>query len=100
MVLAAGYGWFTGLTKDTSGVLLLAKTIEAARSLTEAFQKHRLEKTYLALVMGLPPESGNICDPILKLGGKAGEKMQVHDEMGNRRKPCIVGLIMLAGKWR
>ena len=68
------------IDKDTSGVLLLAKTIEAARSLTEAFQKHRLEKTYLALVMGLPPESGSIRDPILKLSGKAGEKMQVHED--------------------
>jgi 23S rRNA pseudouridine955/2504/2580 synthase len=68
------------IDKDTSGVLLLAKTIEAARSLTEAFQKHRLAKTYLALVMGLPPESGSIRDPILKLSGKAGEKMQVHED--------------------
>jgi len=68
------------IDKDTSGVLLLAKTIEAARSLTEAFQKHRLEKTYLALVIGLPPETGSIRAPILKLGGKAGEKMQVHDD--------------------
>jgi 23S rRNA pseudouridine955/2504/2580 synthase len=68
------------IDKDTSGVLLLAKTIEAARSLTEAFQKHRLAKTYLALVMGLPPESGSIRDPILRLDGKAGEKMQVHED--------------------
>ena len=67
------------IDKDTSGVLLLAKTIEAARSLTEAFQKHRLEKTYLALVVGLPPKSGSIRDPILKLGVKLGEKMQVHE---------------------
>ena len=68
------------IDKDTSGVLLLAKTIEAARSLTEAFQKHRLAKTYLSLVMGLPPESGSIRDPILKFGGRAGEKMQVHED--------------------
>ena len=68
------------IDKDTSGVLLLAKTIEAARSLTEAFQKRRLTKTYLALVMGLPPQSGSILDPILKLGGKAVEKMQVHED--------------------
>ena len=68
------------IDKDTSGILLLAKTIEAARSLTDAFQKHRLEKTYLALVMGLPPESGSIRDPLLKLSGKAGEKMQVHED--------------------
>ena len=68
------------IDKDTSGVLLLAKTIGAARSLTEAFQKHQLAKTYLSLVMGLPPESGSIREPILKLGGKAGEKMQVHED--------------------
>ncbi|MDC1383707.1 RluA family pseudouridine synthase [Candidatus Puniceispirillum sp.] len=68
------------IDKDTSGVLLLAKTIEAARSLTEAFQKQRLEKTYLALVIGLPPETGSVRVPILKLGGKAGEKMQVHED--------------------
>jgi len=68
------------IDKDTSGVLLLAKTIEAARSLTDAFHRRRLEKTYLALVIGLPPESGSIRDPILKLGGKANEKMQVHKD--------------------
>ena len=68
------------IDKDTSGVLLLAKTIEAARSLTDAFQKHRLEKTYLALVMGFPPESGSIHGSILKLGVKANEKMQVHKD--------------------
>ncbi len=68
------------IDKDTSGVLLLAKTMEAARSLTEAFQKQRLEKTYLALVIGLPPETGSIRVPILKNSGKAGEKMQVHED--------------------
>ena len=68
------------IDKDTSGILLLAKTIEAARSLTEAFQKQRLEKTYLALVIGMPPETGSIRLPIRKLSGKAGEKMQVHED--------------------
>ena len=68
------------IDKDTSGILLLAKTIEAARSLTEAFQKQRLEKTYLALVVGMPPEAGSVRVPILKLGGKAGEKMRVHED--------------------
>ena len=68
------------IDKDTSGVLLLAKTIEAARSLTKAFQKQWLEKTYLALVVGLPPETGSIRAPILKFGGKAGEKMRIHKD--------------------
>jgi len=65
------------IDKDTSGVLLLAKTIESARALTEAFQRHQIEKTYLAVVMGMPPESGKIRAPIRKLPGKSGDKMAV-----------------------
>ena len=68
------------IDKDTSGVLLLAKTLESARALTEAFHRHKIEKTYLAIVMGMPAESGKICAPLKKLAGKAGEKMVVdHD---------------------
>ena len=68
------------IDKDTSGVLLLAKTLESARALTEAFHRHKIEKTYLAIVMGMPAESGKIRAPLKKLAGKAGEKMVVdHD---------------------
>ena len=68
------------IDKDTSGVLLLAKTLESARALTEEFHRHKIEKTYLAIVMGMPAESGKICAPLKKLAGKAGEKMVVdHD---------------------
>ena len=68
------------IDKDTSGVLLLAKTLESARALTEVFHRHKIEKTYLAIVMGMPAESGKIRAPLKKLAGKAGEKMVVdHD---------------------
>ena len=63
------------IDKDTSGVLLLAKTLESARALTEAFHRHKIEKTYLAIVMGMPAVSGKICAPLKKVVGKAGEKM-------------------------
>ena len=68
------------LDKDTSGVLLLAKTLESARALTEAFHRHKIEKTYLAIVIGMPAESGKICAPLKKLVGKAGEKMVVNHD--------------------
>ena len=71
------------IDKDTSGVLLLAKTVAAARSLTAAFAQHKIEKTYLALVMGLPPEQAAIKQAIAKLPGKMGEKM-VADDNGQR----------------
>jgi len=67
------------LDKDTSGVLLLAKTLGSARALTEAFQRHKIEKTYLAIVMGMPAETGKIRAPLKRLTGKAGEKMVVDD---------------------
>ena len=68
------------IDKDTSGVLLLAKNLAAARSLTDAFQKHVIEKTYLALCMGLPPEDGAIKQAISKLPGKTGERMVADDD--------------------
>ena len=68
------------IDKDTSGVLLLAKTLKSARALTEAFHRHKIEKTYLAIVIGMPAEAGKIRAPLKKLAGKAGEKMVVdHD---------------------
>ena len=68
------------IDKDTSGVLLLAKTLESARALTEAFRSHKIEKTYLALVMGMPTASGKIGAPLKKLAGKNGAKMVVDDD--------------------
>lgn len=53
------------LDKDTSGLLLVAKNERAQRWLQTQFQKHRVEKTYLALVDGAPPTlSGRIEAPI------------------------------------
>jgi len=43
------------LDKDTSGVLLVAKTVEAERSLRAAFDAGEVEKIYLALVEGEHP---------------------------------------------
>ncbi|HOI92928.1 MAG TPA: RluA family pseudouridine synthase [Candidatus Rifleibacterium sp.] len=40
------------LDKDTSGVMILAKTRDAHRKLAEAFAGHELEKEYLAIIQG------------------------------------------------
>jgi 23S rRNA pseudouridine955/2504/2580 synthase len=73
------------LDKDTSGVLLLARTAKAAQWLTEAFRHRSARKTYWAVVVGQPRfSSGTIDLPISKLPGKAGEKMVVDKEQGQR----------------
>lgn len=40
------------LDRDTSGVVVVAKTVEAERALRAAFDENRVEKRYLALVEG------------------------------------------------
>lgn len=53
------------LDRDTSGLLLVAKTDEAHRGLTTQFRDRRIDKTYLALVLGTPPtENGEILLPV------------------------------------
>lgn len=46
------------LDKDTSGVLVVAKSDEAHRQLSEQFKIHSITRRYRALVRGLPPERG------------------------------------------
>jgi 23S rRNA pseudouridine1911/1915/1917 synthase len=43
------------IDKETSGVLVLAKTREVCAGLTAQFAERRTEKTYLAIVKGVPP---------------------------------------------
>ena len=65
------------IDRDTSGLLLLARDRAAARGLTAAFAGRDMEKTYLALVAGLPPDSLRITDPLLKKGRAGFETMAV-----------------------
>jgi len=51
------------LDRDTSGCLLLARHDRAVAALKAAFEAGRVEKTYLALVAGQPPEEGRLDTP-------------------------------------
>lgn len=48
------------LDRDTSGVLVFAKTPEAHTFLKAAFQQHEAKKTYLAFVYGVPKDAKGI----------------------------------------
>ncbi len=43
------------LDRDTSGVVLFARTADVHRALCAAFEERRVRKTYLAFTSGLPP---------------------------------------------
>lgn len=76
------------LDRDTSGLLVVARTEDAHRLLQEALRKRLIEREYLALVEGLPPaRSGTIEAPIgrhprirtrMAVGGTASREARTH----------------------
>jgi 23S rRNA pseudouridine1911/1915/1917 synthase len=55
------------LDKDTSGVMVVAKTNEALKNLQQQFRRREVEKLYLGLVDGAPPSpSGQIEAPLAR----------------------------------
>ncbi len=71
------------LDKDTSGVLLVAKTPGAAAAFSKRFAGRSAKKIYWALVVGVPDvREGTIDAPLAKQPGSRGEKMHVDMEDG------------------
>jgi 23S rRNA pseudouridine955/2504/2580 synthase len=68
------------LDRDTSGVLLLARTPGTAAKLAAAFRTRAVEKTYWAVVAGRPvPPEGRIDLPLRRIGGARGERTEIAD---------------------
>jgi 23S rRNA pseudouridine955/2504/2580 synthase len=71
------------LDKDTSGVLLVARSARAAGHFTKAFAGRTARKVYWAIIAGVPSvEEGLIDAPLAKQPGTGGEKMHVDEENG------------------
>ncbi|MFK7944745.1 MAG: RluA family pseudouridine synthase [Paracoccaceae bacterium] len=74
------------LDRDTSGLLVLARTGAAATALGALFRTREVEKIYYAAVAGRPdPKAGTIRYGLVKAGGRGAERMEtVHpDEVGS-----------------
>lgn len=66
------------LDKETSGILVVARTAQSAAYFSKLFKTKEIHKTYWALVDGLPrPEKGKIEAPLIqkKVGGKVDKRM-------------------------
>jgi 23S rRNA pseudouridine1911/1915/1917 synthase len=82
------------LDKDTSGVLLVARNVEAGRKLSRQFQEREVTKTYAALVEGpFPRETLDIDIPIARQKGsvvrmraveRKGKAASTHVEVAER----------------
>jgi 23S rRNA pseudouridine955/2504/2580 synthase len=65
------------LDRDTTGVLLVAKTRNAASKLGRIFQTRSAAKTYWALVTGVPkPPQGKIEAALVKAAGPDGDRVR------------------------
>jgi 23S rRNA pseudouridine955/2504/2580 synthase len=75
------------LDKDTSGVLLLARSAKSAAFFSEHFRGRTAAKLYWALVVGVPDiAEGTITAPLAKQPGTGGEKMHVDTREGQSAK--------------
>ena len=75
------------LDKDTSGVLLIARTPGSAAFFSKRFSGRSAKKVYWALVVGVPEVAQGIIEaPLAKQPGSGGEKMHVDHEGGQPAK--------------
>jgi 23S rRNA pseudouridine955/2504/2580 synthase len=75
------------LDKDTSGVLVIARSATAAAFLTRAFRDKTTRKIYWALAVGLPkPAQGRISLALAKQPGRGGERVRADPDEG---KPAV-----------
>jgi 23S rRNA pseudouridine1911/1915/1917 synthase len=76
------------LDKDTSGLMVVAKTDRAHRGLAAQFADHGregpLERGYLALCWGVPERSRGVVDAPLGRAARNREKMEVRHSGGRR----------------
>jgi len=71
------------LDRDTSGVMMLAKTRAAATRLGDAFKHKETRKIYWAITAGVPdPREGEISMALSKAGGPGQERVVADPEEG------------------
>jgi 23S rRNA pseudouridine1911/1915/1917 synthase len=78
------------LDKDTSGLLVVAKTVEAQAELVKQLAERSMRRVYLAVVQGDPPASGVIDAPVGR-DARARTRMAVT----HRGKPARTGYRVL-----
>lgn len=77
------------LDKNTSGVLLMAKTDEAYRHISIQFEKRKIQKTYMTLAPGVHPFQSHVIE--LPLYISSNKKVTVNHKNGKPSKTIVHG---------
>jgi RluA family pseudouridine synthase len=81
------------LDKDTSGVLIFARSADAHKALSEAFETHSVAKAYRALVHGSPTWDETTCDLPLRPDGDRLHRTVVDAHKG---KSSLTAFVVVA----
>ena len=68
------YRCINRLDRDTTGLLIIAKNMYSASLLSEMVAKREINREYLAIATGKPPENGTIIAPIARVDGSTIER--------------------------
>ncbi len=85
------------LDRDTSGVLVLARSAKSAAALAHAFRARETEKIYWALTAGVPmPLAGRIDLPLAKGEGPKGRERMTPAEDEGKARHAITDYVVVA----
>jgi len=85
------------LDRDTSGVLLVARTAAALEALARQFRARTIEKVYLAVVRGHPGAASGTIDRAIGRHPRERKRMSVHSRRGRAAVTRWTALERLAG---
>ena len=97
------------LDKNVGGLMVFARTSQAAAALSKAIQQGNLVKEYVALVHGVPPESGDWSDLLWKDSSKNKVYVVKRERRGVKparleftrltaQEPCLVRIRLHTGR--
>jgi 23S rRNA pseudouridine1911/1915/1917 synthase len=72
------------IDRDTSGAVVFARNRESLRSLQDVFRSHAIEREYVALVEGRPPDSGTLDADLVRDAGLGRRGVAGRGESGLR----------------
>lgn len=98
------------LDRPVSGILIFAKTSKALSRLNESIRSHEMEKTYYALVEGIPQKQeatlthylihGEHSSVIAHKNAKDAKEARLHYKiLAKREKACLLQVILETGRY-
>jgi 23S rRNA pseudouridine1911/1915/1917 synthase len=86
----AGEDWRGGLVhrldRDTSGLLIAARTVQARDALQETLRNREIEREYVALVQGRPPARSGTIDAPIGRDRRVRTRMSTDTDMGREAR--------------